>query len=41
MLREAIGSEAIKLVFDNPMSVISGDDINVNINYDNLNQKTF
>ena len=39
--RESIGSEAIKLVLDNPMSVISGKDIQVNINYDNLNQKTF
>ena len=39
--RESIGPEAIKLVFDNPMSVMSGDDIQVNINYDNLNQKTF
>ena len=38
--RESIGSEAIKLVLDNPMSVISGDDIQVNINYDKLNQKT-
>ena len=39
--RESIGPEAIKLVLDNPMSVMSGDDIQVNINYDNLNQKTF
>ena len=40
MLRESIGSEAIKLVLDNPMSVIVRDDIQVNINYDNVNQKT-
>ena len=38
--KELIGSEAIKLVLDNPMSVMSGDDIQVNINYDNPNQKT-
>ena len=28
------------MVPDNPMSVISGDDIQVSINYDKLNQKT-
>ncbi len=38
--RESIGSEAVKLIIDNPMSVLSGNDIRVNINYDNLNQKS-
>ena len=38
--RESIGSEAVKLILDNPMSVLSGNDIKVNINYNNLNQKS-
>ena len=39
--KESIGSEAMKLVFDNPMSVILGKDIPVNINYDDVDRKTF
>ena len=36
-----IGEEANKLVMDNPLSVISGEDIIVDINYDDLVEKNF